>query len=267
MTFRIDEALRAAADLVLPGQCAGCGAAGAMLCEGCSAAFAAGALGPGGLAASVVPDPVPRGLPPSTAWGRNDGTVAALVRAHKDDDRRDLTPVLADALAGAIGVAVRDSPPLRAALLRGDGPILAVPVPTSRRARRRRGDHPFAAVVRAALAGMHAQEITLAPALRWRRRVGDQRGLGGRERAVNVEGAMGLDPGWAAAVAGAPCLVLDDVLTSGATLAEAARALRVAGSGPLAAATIAATPRRSSSPHGLSAVSTAPSLSLSGSDD
>jgi len=82
------------------------------------------------------------------------------------------------------------------------------------------------------------------PVLTQRRRVRDQVGLGVDDRAANLAGALWVPPGWAARLGGRPCLLVDDVVTTGATLAEAARALRAAGSGPVVAATVAATARR-----------------------
>jgi predicted amidophosphoribosyltransferase len=81
--------------------------------------------------------------------------------------------------------------------------------------------------------------------------VADQAGLGSAERAVNLSGAFEVVPGPAARPRpsdrglGAVAVVLvDDVVTTGTTLAEAARALRAAGAEPSAAVTVAATRRR-----------------------
>ena len=83
----------------------------------------------------------------------------------------------------------------------------------------------------------------LSDALVPRRRVADQAGLGARARAVNLEHALAVRPRWATVVAGASCVVVDDVLTTGATLVEATRALRSGGARTVVAATVCATQR------------------------
>ncbi|WP_225991356.1 ComF family protein [Actinomadura montaniterrae] len=78
--------------------------------------------------------------------------------------------------------------------------------------------------------------------LRQCRRVADQAGLGARARRDNLSGA--LEAVGRAALAGRRVVLVDDVITTGASLAEAARALRAAGADVVAAATVAATPLR-----------------------
>jgi predicted amidophosphoribosyltransferase len=79
-------------------------------------------------------------------------------------------------------------------------------------------------------------------ALYQRRRVADQAGLTRAARAGNLAGGLGVIPG--VTVAGREIILVDDVITSGATLSEATRALRAAHAHVLAAATVAATPKR-----------------------
>ncbi|HEX8972810.1 phosphoribosyltransferase family protein, partial [Oryzihumus sp.] len=104
---------------------------------------------------------------------------------------------------------------------------------------------PLQELVRRACAGLDPAGGALlpAPALALRRRVADQAGLGHRARAANLEHAMAVRGRWQPVVAGATCLVLDDVLTTGATLLEAARALRAGGAAHVAVVTVAATRR------------------------
>ena len=235
--------LRALTDLALPVGCAACGCPDHLLCPACAADLAA-ALWPAGPRA-VRPRPVPTGLPRVHSAGRYAGSLAAVVSAYKDDDRRDCLGLLARLLAGSLDAAVAGCPELVMRWRRGDGPVLVVPVPSSAAARRRRGDAPLRAVAERAVTGFDPTEAVLADALRARRRVADQAGLGARERAVNLDHAMAVRPRWEAVVDGAPCVVVDDVLTTGSTLVEAARALRAAGATAVVAATICATQRRS----------------------
>jgi len=73
------------------------------------------------------------------------------------------------------------------------------------------------------------------------RKVRDQAALPAAERASNLEGSMAASR----SVMGRDVLLVDDVVTTGSTLREAARALRTAGATVLGAATIATTPHLS----------------------
>lgn len=232
------RAARAAAALVLPVRCAGCGRVGDPWCGGCRRATRRPPPDP----PPLVPPTVP-GAPRTWSATVLEGPVRAAVTAHKDGDRRDLRAVLAPLLAAAVTQALAEDEGLRTLRGRGSG-VLVVPVPASGPARRRRGGDPVAALAAAAATAVDPDALVLGDVLRHTRRVADQSGLGRAARRANLGGALAVRPGRRGLVDGAGCLLLDDVVTTGTTLAEAARALRAAGARHVAAATVAATPRR-----------------------
>jgi predicted amidophosphoribosyltransferase len=79
------------------------------------------------------------------------------------------------------------------------------------------------------------RRVVVAPALHHVRRLADQSSLDTAARWANLQGAMVSRP------LGGPVVVVDDVCTTGATLAEACRALAAAGATSSEAATISAT--------------------------
>ncbi|HYO86323.1 MAG TPA: phosphoribosyltransferase family protein [Dermatophilaceae bacterium] len=242
-------ALAAVADLVAPLRCGGCETIGTSWCSHCQAEVAELAFPRGALL--VDPGDHCLGCPPTWAAGPYTGVVRNAVVAVKERGRTDLVGALAPLLAGSLLAASREgSGPTRS----GEG-WLVVPVPSSAAARRRRGEEPLHRLTRAALAATTTstgqspghpagpkQGLSWAPALRLRRRVRDQADLDRTGRLLNLVDAVEVRRRWRAAVVGRPCLIVDDVLTSGATLTEAARALRAGGCGQVVAATLAQTP-------------------------
>jgi predicted amidophosphoribosyltransferase len=217
-------------DLALPHTCAACDAPGGPLCVACQRDLSAGLFD---RPRRSMPDPVPAHLPPVTSRGPYAGVLQRLVSAYKDDERRDLRPLLAGLLAESVAAA---------ALGRR---VTVVPMPSSRAAVRRRGDDPVGSLVAAAAAQIPSRPEVLA-ALRPIRRLADQAALGHRARAANLSGAYGVRPRAAGALNGRPVVLVDDVVTTGSTLAEAARVVRAEGGLVVGAATLAATRRRAS---------------------
>lgn len=181
-------------------------------------------------------------MPSCWVSGEASGALRAVVTAYKDEGRRDLHRTLAGWLAPALRSAAGADDAARESL-RGRG-LLVVPVSGSPRARRRRGDVPLRALVATAacsLGGRAAVAEVLAPT----RLTRDQSTLDAAARAANLAGSMVVRGQHERVVAGTVCVVVDDLLTTGATLAEAARALRDAGAQHVLAAAIGATRRRS----------------------
>ncbi|MGW6141131.1 ComF family protein [Streptomyces sp. NPDC055140] len=118
--------------------------------------------------------------------------------------------------------AVRIQPPT---------PLLLVPVPSARKAVRARGHDPARRIAYAAAAELRRTGVParVLAALRQRRAVADQAGLDSRRRLANLAGALEVPAGARALLAsGGRIVLVDDVMTTGASLAEAARAIRAA---------------------------------------
>jgi predicted amidophosphoribosyltransferase len=121
-----------------------------------------------------------------------------------------------------------------------------VPMPSSATARRARGADPTWHLVATAVRHLRAggTPVRVLPALRQSRAVADQAELSARGRAANLRGALEVRSGAVPLLAGAGAVVLaDDIVTTGATLAEAARALVAVGVAVRGAAVVAATQR------------------------
>ncbi|QHC20796.1 ComF family protein [Streptomyces sp. GS7] len=218
---------RELAGLVLPVDCAGCGRPRTELCVKCLRALSRDGRG----ARRVRPCPVPAGLPRVWAGAPYADEVRAVLLAHKERGALRLARPLGTVLAGAVrGVGG------------GGGPLLLVPVPSARSAVAGRGHDPVRRIALAAAGELRRESagVRVLALLRQCRVVADQAGLNARQRLVNVAGALAV-PGMAGRLlAGAPVVLVDDLMTTGATLAEAARAVAAAGGRPVGAAVVAA---------------------------
>jgi ComF family protein len=207
----IREAFLEALAFVLPVTCAGCGADDRLLCPAC--------------VARLRPDVLSRVLPDGTrVWaGLEYADVAGrVIVAFKEEGRTGIARALGPALRAAVEVAWREAP----------GAVLC-PIPSSRASRRHRG---YDAV------GMLMDRAGL-PAVRvFRTAAGrpSQKTLGREQRTENRSGAFRLG----GPVRGMQVLLVDDVVTTGSTLAAAAGILRAAGAEVVGAVAVASTPRR-----------------------
>ena len=221
---------RALADLVLPRICAGCAVPGAVLCTACRTLLTHPQL--------AQPRRHPPGFPPTVAAGAYAGPVRPAVLAFKEHGRAELAGPLGSALALAVAAVLSGVPGPAA------GPVLLVPVPSSAAAVRRRGrDHvrelADAAGAELRAAGVPARTVRLVGRVRGRA-VRDSAGLDAAQRRANLAGRFRALP--VVVPPGSRVVLVDDVVTSGATLTEAARV--VDADTPVLAAVVAATPRQ-----------------------
>lgn len=211
--------LCAGLDLVLPLQCGGCGAPSTRWCDACAAALDVRADEP-----HVVTPRLDPGVP-VFALGRYAGPRRRAIVALKEHGRRDLVGPLSRPLALGIHRLTTWG-------ILGE-PLTLVPAPTRRAAARRRGGDPVARIAAAATAASPRHGV--AAVLRTGGLVRDSVGLSTTARERNIAGRVRLTD----AVPCGEILLVDDILTTGATAREAVRALAAGGGWVSAVLTLA----------------------------
>jgi ComF family protein len=209
-------------DLALPPACAGCGREGDPICRGCLPSVSSRLDLPSGTPLGLAegpPDPLLQ-----LEWcSPFTGTTRRALHALKYAGERRL--------AAPLGAVVAER--WRRV---GAGGDLLVPVPVHASRRRERG-YDQAALLAAAAAG----ELRLpwrAAVVRTRATRAQYR-LDRRHRATNVADAFTVDPAARRAVEGRWVVLVDDVVTTGATLCATAKALLEGGAEAVSAVTVA----------------------------
>jgi predicted amidophosphoribosyltransferase len=196
-------------DLVLPLQCGGCGVPSVRWCDACARELTVPPDKPHVVGLRVDPQV------PVFALGRYSGARRQAILALKEHGRGDLVVPLARTLA--VGI--------HRLLSWGmvDTPLTVVPAPTRRSAARRRGGDPVTRMARVAVA--NHPDITVTAALRMRALARDSVGLDTSARQRNIAGRVllcGQRPR-------SEVLIVDDIVTTGATARESVRVLQAAG--------------------------------------
>ncbi|HLY43616.1 MAG TPA: phosphoribosyltransferase family protein [Terracidiphilus sp.] len=182
----------------------------------------------------MAPPPFKRAV----AYGPYESRLKDAIHALKYDGLLPVSVELGRRLAVAIGQLNEAAP----------AEMLVIPIPLHRSKSAARGFNQAKLLAQHAVASLRRTHpvwrLTLAPGLLVRhRQTGSQAGLTPRQRRLNVRGAFRIKD--AGAIAGKDVLVIDDILTTGATARAAAQALLSAGAESVWVATLARAHRTS----------------------
>jgi predicted amidophosphoribosyltransferase len=150
-----------------------------------------------------------------------DDRAMKVVLAAKERGERSARKFLAQAIESVISEK-----------LNGTSPLLLIPIPSTDHAIRKRGEDFILSLARTVARRVRSREILIAPVLRWIRRVEDQSLLSIQERIENLASACQVDEKkvqkWVVRNRLPETLeiaLIDDVITSGATLSAAISAI------------------------------------------
>ena len=207
------DALTWLLDVLAPTRCAGCALHGNELCDACRRSLSA---------LPRVRRCAARGAPAIIALGAHDGLLRACVLALKFDRARRVGAVLGGMLARKLDDAA--------------GFNVIVPVPLDRHALGERGYNQAEEIARG-VAAATGRPLASA-ALHRRHRAARQASLDSKQREANVERAFAAGA-QSAAVAANSVLLVDDVVTTGATMRACATVLRSSGAARVTGAALA----------------------------
>ena len=186
--------------LVFPTRCYGCNALGVSICSQCRREW--------------IPHYYKSGSRPLSVHSAvvYSPTASRIILAAKENGLQGADDLLIDAIIHVLNKVQLDKSFIR-----------LVPVPSSKQSQRRRG-RSFIVDLTDTIS--EKTGIAINDCLQLSRRVSDQSGLTRVQRITNMHGAFSLKPG---AILRGDAIVIDDVVTTGATLREAARALNSQG--------------------------------------
>ena len=218
-------------DLLAPRACAGCGRPDCLLCLSCRSLL---------FRPLWVPAPA-YALGLALACAPYRGPVRRIILAWKDHDNRPLDGPLSQAMAGLAPALSRLIDPLLRS--KPAKAILVVPAPSSAASLRRRGRVHLQPILLSLVQALQRQglDARVEPALIMNSvRTKSVQAGGRRNRSRRLAGRITVaDP---SQLAGHPVLVVDDIITTGSTIRQCARALEAAGALPVAALALAAVP-------------------------
>lgn len=209
-------------DLLLPPTCPGCGHEGIAICQPCLAHMRRRLHEPPGVPIGLAFSQ-PKGIVQLEWCSSFNGPARASVHALKYDGELRLVGPLAELMAAR----------WRHASIGGD---FLVPVPVHAQRRRQRGFDQAELLARGVAERLG---LPIVHALERAARTTAQHQLGRHARQSNVSQAFGVAPRHAEEVRGRWLVLIDDVVTSGATLAGCASALYDAGAFAVSALTLA----------------------------
>jgi len=217
-------------DLVVPRVCALCGELDVVVCEPCDLRMRES----GGAQRTLTLPGRPVVVHSARAAGPD---ILRVITLFKDSGRSDLAPYLGRVLRSVAAPGDRAVDVVTRSGGNGRGSVV-VTVPQSRRAYRRRGWNPVLTLARAAgfspvavfeVEPRHVDQTTLSRDERWH----------------NVSHTVRVSPQRADIVRERTVTIVDDVITTGATMSEVARALMAAGANRVQGVTLASVERLS----------------------